>query len=637
MLRQRIGGAGVRHGEHVGTGTAGAEFLLQAPQHRRAAGAQHLHLHARVLLEAVGKLLGERATWVEVYQLSAPSRRAAATSTRSGVKLCPAAGEAARGRQTAAASRRRRTAFFLPPAWGPTRCMVRRPGDERNRLHSRLQPMSRQPPATTQRSLKAPLIRLTYPGDRMSGIFAGLRDGGWLNYARMRRIALAVLAASALGLVYLLATSDGRNDYQGRPLGTDFSNVYAAGTYVLEGRAAAPFDPSLQRAREQALFGEKTPFYGWHYPPFFLFIAAALALLPYGLALLVWQGATLALYLLVMRAVLRFIPPLQGEGRTAEGGPGWGQVQNSAPETPTRRAPLTDPGSSPGQALPLSGGGIGGHPGPLWLLLALAYPAVFINLAHGHNGFLTAALLGGGLVLLERRPLVAGVLFGLLAYKPQFGLMIPLALIASGRWRTIAAAAGTVALLIAVATAMFGPEVWRAFLASTRFTREVLLEAGDVGWHKMQSVFSWTRMWGGPVPLAYAMHGMVTAAAGAALVWMGRSDAAYPLKAAALCLAALLATPYCLDYDMMVLAPAIAFLAAHGMAHAFAPWEKSALAFLWVAPLIARSVAETAVVPIAIIAMLAMFLLLLHKAGLFRAAALQIARAHGLRTRGRTS
>ena len=60
--------------------------------------------------------------------------------------------------------------------------------------------------------------------------------------------------------------------------------------------------------------------------------------------------------------------------------------------------------------------------------LALAFPAVFVNLGHGHNGFLTAALIGFALLWLDRRPVVAGILFGLLAYKPQFGLMIPLVL-----------------------------------------------------------------------------------------------------------------------------------------------------------------------------------------------------------------
>ena len=83
------------------------------------------------------------------------------------------------------------------------------------------------------------------------------------------------------------------------------------------------------------------------------------------------------------------------------------------------------------------------------LLLALAFPAVYVNLAHGQNGFLSAALLGGSLLILDQRPKLAGVLIGLLAYKPQFGVLIPLVLIATGRWTVIAAAAATVLITCA--------------------------------------------------------------------------------------------------------------------------------------------------------------------------------------------
>ncbi|HXW42823.1 MAG TPA: hypothetical protein VEK75_16565 [Xanthobacteraceae bacterium] len=123
-----------------------------------------------------------------------------------------------------------------------------------------------------------------------------LRSGDWLTRERIRLVAIALAVASAAGVVFLIATSHGGIDLQGRPLGTDFSNVYAAGTYALDGNAAAAFDPAQQFARERALFGAATQFYGWHYPPYFLFVAAALARMPYGLALAVWLAATLALY-----------------------------------------------------------------------------------------------------------------------------------------------------------------------------------------------------------------------------------------------------------------------------------------------------------------------------------------------------
>jgi hypothetical protein len=249
-----------------------------------------------------------------------------------------------------------------------------------------------------------------------------------------------------------------------------------------------------------------------------------------------------------------------------------------------------------------------------WLLPALAFPAVFVNLGHGHNGFLTAALMAAALVSLDRRPWLAGVLFGCLAYKPQFGVLIPLVLIAGGYWRSVAAATVTVAALALAVTLAFGAEVWTAFLASTQFTRTVVLEQGDTGWHKIQSVFSIVRMWGGGVTLGYAAQLAVTLFVAAALVWLWRGRSSFALKAAALAIGTILATPYSLDYDLMLLAPAIAFLAVDGRERGFGPYEKTVLALLWLAPLVTRSVAQATLIPLAVPLMLIAFALMLRRA-----------------------
>jgi hypothetical protein len=399
----------------------------------------------------------------------------------------------------------------------------------------------------------------------MMGFLKLLRSGDWLTLGRARLWALAVLIASAGAAIYLVATSDGLIDYQGRPLGTDFASFYAAGTYVLEGNATAPFDQSAHYARQQALFGAATPYYGWLYPPFFLFVAGALALMPYLLALIVWQGATFALYLLAIRAIIRTAPEVSGANH-------------------------------------------------LWLLLAVASPVVFINLGHGQNGFLTAALFAAALVTLERQAVLAGVLFGLLVYKPQFGLMIPLALLASGRWRAIVAAGATVLALAGATLAVFGPEVWSAFLASSKVARTALLESGEVGWHKLVSVLSWVRMWGGSVNAAYAIHGIAALIAAAAVVWLWRSPARYPLKAAGLAAATIVAALHSHDYDLMLLAPALAFLAVDGASRGFAPYEKTMLAALWIVPLVSRSVAQIAFIPLGTIATLVLLAFVLWRA-----------------------
>jgi len=204
-------------------------------------------------------------------------------------------------------------------------------------------------------------------------------------------------------------------------------------------------------------------------------------------------------------------------------------------------------------------------------------------------------------------------LFGLLAYKPQFGLMIPLALIAGGYWRTTFAAAATVGALVLLTTAAFGVETWKAFFESTHFTQTVVLEAGKTGWHKIQSIFAWARMWGAPGSVAYAAQLIAILALAACLIRLWRSRAAFALKAAVLCIAALLATPYSLDYDLMVLAPAIAFLVGHGAARGFVAWEKSAIAGLWLVPLIARGVAEDAFVPLGVMTIIGVLALVLHR------------------------
>jgi hypothetical protein len=240
---------------------------------------------------------------------------------------------------------------------------------------------------------------------------------------------------------------------------------------------------------------------------------------------------------------------------------------------------------------------------PYWLLLALAFPAVFVNLTHGQNGFLTAALFAGAIALLDKRPIVSGILFGLLAYKPQFGVLIPLVLAATARWRCFAAAGATVAALVLFATLAFGADIWSAFLASTHFSRTAVLEQGGTGFEKIQSMFAAVRLWGGAIDLAYAAQAAATLGVAAALVVLWRSQASMAGKGAGLCLGTLLATPYCLDYDMMLLAPAIALLAVDGRVRGFFPYERTALAALWLVPIMARGVAGLAHIPLGLIVM----------------------------------
>jgi hypothetical protein len=385
----------------------------------------------------------------------------------------------------------------------------------------------------------------------MTHFWQGLRSGRWLTAARARGYSLILLAICALAITGWIAVSDGLIDRNGKPLGTDFSNVYAAGSLTWQGRPAEAYEPALQHAAEKAEFGgREVPFYGWHYPPFFFAVAVLVAAVPYAWGLAIWLATSFAAYLAMMRAIL---------------------------------------------------------PRPETLLIASAFPAVFVNIGHGQNGFLTAALLGGALYLLDVRPWLAGVLIGALAYKPQFGVLIPLALLASGRWNTIAAAIATVAALVAVSFVTLGGEVWHAFAGSMNFTQTVVLEQGGTGWEKIQSVFSAVRMWGAGVQLAYAVQIALALLLAATLAWLWHGDAAFELKAAGLATASLLATPYVLDYDLVVLAIAIAFFARHGLAHGFRTFEISLLAAAWIVPLLSRGIAGATGVPLGLVVLLTLY------------------------------
>jgi alpha-1,2-mannosyltransferase len=189
-------------------------------------------------------------------------------------------------------------------------------------------------------------------------------------------------------------------------------------------------------------------------------------------------------------------------------------------------------------------------------------------------------------------------------------VVIPVALIATGRWRTMGGMAVTILLLTAAVTAAFGWAVWPAFAESMRFTRTVVLEQGNTGFYKIQSMFALVRLLGGSIALAYLAQILLALAIAAGLVGIWRSRASLSDKKSALCLAALMITPYCMDYDLVLLAPVIALCAAQGRTRGFADFEISALVLLWLAPGITRALAHHAFTPIAMVAMLFSFMLI---------------------------
>ena len=190
-------------------------------------------------------------------------------------------------------------------------------------------------------------------------------------------------------------------------------------------------------------------------------------------------------------------------------------------------------------------------PGGRTLLLALATPAVFVNFVAGQNGTWTAALFGAGLGFLDRRPVLAGGLLGLLVYKPQLGILIPVALVAGRHWRACAAAAATSGGLVAIAAICFGPDIFADYFGLLATVRHLILEDGTGVWHRMLSVFVAARRLGADVPTAYFVQAIAAALAALAVAAVWFRGASFGVRNATLLLGTCLATPYLQDYDLV--------------------------------------------------------------------------------------
>jgi hypothetical protein len=227
------------------------------------------------------------------------------------------------------------------------------------------------------------------------------------------------------------------------------------------------------------------------------------------------------------------------------------------------------------------------------LLLSLAAPAVFVNAIGGQNGALTAAVLGGGLLLVDRRPAMAGILFGLLVYKPHLALMLPVALIAGRRWRVVGVTGITAFLLILASVVVFGPAVWVAYQHNLSVLRTVILEDGSGVWHRMVSVFVFARHLGAGVGPSYALQAVfaVVAASVIGRSWL-RNDPAH-IRNALVVVGTCLATPYLQDYDLVVGAFAAVWLKnAQQHSQIATRWFDCGAAMVILLPVVAASFAR---------------------------------------------
>jgi hypothetical protein len=268
----------------------------------------------------------------------------------------------------------------------------------------------------------------------------------------------------------------------------DFLSFWAAGRLALEGHAPLAYNLIAHKVVELTA----SPIQGWlpfAYPPPFLLFVAPLAVFGLWPAFAIWVIGTSCLYLLATRKI----------------------------------APLP---------------------------YSLAHPAVLVNTWIGQNGFLTSAIFAFGLSTLADSPFVAGAIFGILIFKPQLGLLLPVAFIAGRHWRAVLGAAFSSLSLCLVAYAIFGLASYQAFFAALP-NQAAIMANGQVAWNELATVYAFFRFLGVPENIAFAFQFTVALAATVetARVWYLQLDT----RGAALAAAALLVSPYLLTYDALLL------------------------------------------------------------------------------------
>ena len=327
-----------------------------------------------------------------------------------------------------------------------------------------------------------------------------------------------------------------------QPTSTDFVSFYAAGSLADAGMPHLAYDRAAHYAAEQHAAWPGIVYNFFYYPPIFLFLCAGLAHLPYILAFVILEAVTFCLYFLVMRHIL--------------GGRGW-----------------------------------------VILIPILAFPPVLWTIGVGQNGFLTAGLLGAATLLVDRRPVGAGLLFGALCCKPHFALLVPIALAAGGRWRAFVAALTSVLGLGLLSLTLFGWQTWHDFLIAAATSGNVYT-TGRIPFGGFVTPFGAVMLLGATPAAAAVVQAAVSVAAAGFVAFVWHRNLPLPIRAASLVSATLVAVPLALFYDLVLAGVAGAWLLRADGNYRLPEWGRLVLAALYVLCLNPRGIAAAWHLPV---------------------------------------
>jgi arabinofuranan 3-O-arabinosyltransferase len=388
---------------------------------------------------------------------------------------------------------------------------------------------------------------------RARTVIGGLEDRIFVP-RRLYGFGLAFLLS--YGVIFLLHIwlRDWPMTASGAPIFIDFISFWINARFALTAAAGEAYD-YVAFAAAQAPYVAVTrgafPYFHLVYPPTLFPVIAAFGLLPYLAALIAWIASTASLYLFAIHRIV---------------------------------------------------------PHALACVLALVPIAVAKNIWLGQTGFLVAGLLGLVLGLMAKRPFLAGMCLGLLTCKPQYGLIFPIVLVVTGQWRMIAGACLTVAVLALAITGFYGAAIWldyaRAFGTSSldNFMTDDVLDAID------QTVFGVLHWFGAGFAAKWSVHLIAAVVTTAVVCFICRRPVSESLKAAALGIGALIATPYMLAYDLACLTVPVAFLAQEGLRTGFLAGERLTFLGCFLALFLMQQI------PVASLILAALMIVLLRRA-----------------------
>ena len=325
----------------------------------------------------------------------------------------------------------------------------------------------------------------------------------------------AVLLFVAYGAVYVSTLDFGHlipRDAKLHVIGRDFLNFWMYGRAAFEPHPERYYDLGTYWAATDAITGPGYPPQMWSYPPTEMLLAAPFGLLPYIAALALWTAIGIAAFILGLRLWTR----------------------------------------DPRYLVPL----------------LLAPPAIF-GMVSGQFAFLATAAMLAVLRWRETRPLLAGVILGLLTLKPQLGLFFPFLLLATRSWKLILAAAVTALAVAALTGLIWGADVWLTYLSQGIANQSlVLTDPKNINELFMATPFINARSAGLPIGAAGAIQAAAAILA-VVLIWttFAKRPPAGDLRANAIFLAcAAFGTPYMMAYDTLPLVVAMVLLMPSGNA-----------------------------------------------------------------------